>query len=875
MAPWERYQQQSGPWSRYAADAPPPVSDPPPSATDPRPRVYIDGQPGHQAEPAQDQRPGFWSFVNRGIAGGLGAPVDLVNAGLGFVGLDTPEPFLGSSSIGRGMRALGIDAAPQDVQPDSLTENIAAGLGGAAGSLIPGAGIVSAMGRAASPVVSGIAETLSRPFMATPGRALTAEAAAGAGSGAGEDIAKASSGGDPYAQLAGSLLGGVAAGMGPSAAIRTVQALPVTGTALRLAQGEILPFTEAGAMQRARSRVRGLSEDPETARTMLDQPTVAQLSPAVSSGDRRLMALEQAVRDQEPSIDRTMRGAETEAAQTLRGGVEDIGAGGDIANTRDFLSNRVQGLVDRMDQRVARAEADAQRRVAALAPGQSASQASTVVREELEGALTAARQQERDLWQAIPDNEVVPVEGAFGRYRDLLTDLPRAQRDDMPEAARRFLGEGNEAFQAQEPVREIHGLYSALRQEARNARAGDTPNRNRARLADSIADALLDDMSAAGGASQPLRDALAFSRQLHERFTRGSVGRVLGNERTGGDRVADIQTLDATVGRPGRAGAVGYDELARALAGEGQQTPQAVRDYTLSRFRDAAVRDDGLRASQAATFLRSNEDTLARMPDVQRRIADALMATGRAERTADTMAARTTGIERRSAASTLTGSRYGEEIGAVLRSQNPRETAAQLVRQARRDTTGEASRGLKSAVVDDLLTSARTGRFDDADMPVMSGRALRSRLEDRKFGAVAGEILTPEEMGRVRRIADEFSRLETMGGRLPDVGPIMGDQPNSIISYLARVMAAKHGAALGGGTSGASLQTASLASRKMQRLLERLTNDKAEQLIIQAVSGDKELFDALLRPMGQLSKQKETRLIEAMTGIIGSEEGRK
>src|SRR5690606_23657663 len=120
------------------------------------------------------------------------------------------------------------------------------------------------------------------------------------------------------------------------------------------------------------------------------------------------------------------------------------------------------------------------------------------------------------------------------------------------------------------------------------------------------------------------------------------------------------------------------------------------------------------------------------------------------------------------------------------RSKNPRETAAQLVRQARRDKTGEATRGLKSAVVDDLLTSARTGRFDDADMPVMSGRALRSRLEDRKFGPVAGEILTSDEMGRVRRIADEFSRLETMSGRLPDVGPIMGDQPNSIISYLAR-----------------------------------------------------------------------------------------
>src|SRR5690606_1787240 len=156
-------------------------------------------------------------------------------------------------------------------------------------------------------------------------------------------------------------------------------------------------------------------------------------------------------------------------------------------------------------------------------------------------------------------------EGAKARYRGLVADLPRAQRDDIPEAARRFLGGGNESFGSEESVKEVHGLYSALREEARNSRAGDTRNLNRARLADDMADALLEDMQSIEAASQPLREAIDFSRHLNERFSRGSVGRVLGNERTGGDRVADIQTLDATVGRPGRSGAVGYDELARAL----------------------------------------------------------------------------------------------------------------------------------------------------------------------------------------------------------------------------------------------------------------------------------------------------------------------
>src|SRR5690606_27624685 len=122
--------------------------------------------------------------------------------------------------------------------------------------------------------------------------------------------------------------------------------------------------------------------------------------PAVRTGDRRLMALERAVRNKEAGIDRSMRAAETEAAQTLREGVEQVGAGGNVAATRDFLNDRVQGLVQRMDQRVMQAEETARQRVAALEPSQSASQASIVVREELEAALGAARAQERELWQS-------------------------------------------------------------------------------------------------------------------------------------------------------------------------------------------------------------------------------------------------------------------------------------------------------------------------------------------------------------------------------------------------------------------------------------------------------------------------------------------
>lgn len=853
MAPWEKYQKKTGPWDRYGGQRTDAASAPAPA-------------------PVQDPNNGFLGFLNQGIASTLGAPVDLVNAGLGLVWLGSEEPFLGSRQINRGLSALGAAVAEPGAQPDSLAGYAGRGLGGAAGALLPGAGLVSAMSRSASPLAQGVAQTVANPFASTPARALATEATAGLGSGVGESIATSLYPDNEYAALAGSLAGGVAGGLGPNLAIRTARQLPGVQLTEGLIAGEIAPFTERGAMQRARGRIGGLVEDADVARSLLARDTVSDLSPAVRTGDRRLMALERRVRDQEAGIDRSMRAAETEAAQTLREGVEQIGGGGNVARTRDFLNDRVRGLVERLDERVMQAEETARQRVAALEPSQSASQASIVVREELEAALSAARAQERDLWQSIPTDEIVPLEGAKTRYRGLVADLPRAQRDDIPEAARRFLGGGNESFGAEESVKEVHGLYSALREEARNARAGDTPNRNRARLADEMADALLEDMRSVEAASQPLREAIDFSRHLNERFSRGSVGRVLGNERTGGDRVADIQTLDATVGRAGRSGAVGYDELARALAGGGDQSAPAIQDYITSRFRDAAIRDGEIRPGPAGTFQRANEDTLQRVPEVQRRIAEALASSEAAGRMRETAARRTQGLERQSAASTISGARPGEEIRSILRSRNPRETAAQLARQASRDSTGEATRGLKNAVIDDLMQAARTGKFNDENVEFVSGSSIKSRLDDRQFGPVAREILSDEELSRVNRIAEEFRLLEQ--ARNNDVslsGPIMGDAPNSVISLIAGTLAARSGAQLGAGTSGASLRTASIATNRMNNLLARLTNDKAEELIIQAISGDRELFEALLQPATQLSKKQENRIVETLTGLLGAE----
>lgn len=73
----------------------------------------------------------------------------------------------------------------------------------------------------------------------------------------------------------------------------------------------------------------------------------------------------------------------------------------------------------------------------------------------------------------------------------------------------------------------------------------------------------------------------------------------------------------------------------------------------------------------------------------------------------------------------------------------------------------------------------------------------------------------------------------------------MNNTPLSVISFIARTFAARQGAKAGAGTSGASLLTANFASRRMQEFLNRLSNDRATQLVRDAIE-DKDLFRALL-----------------------------
>jgi hypothetical protein len=143
--------------------------------------------------------------ANETLASTLGAPVDVVNAGLRKVGLPVSEkPVMGSEWIKSGMGL--IHANPDDVQPHNEAERIAGGIGGGAASavLLPLGGEALAAGK----VISPAAAATTRAALGAPD---ALNATIGGASGAGSTIA-ADAVPEPYKPLAavgGGLVGGL------------------------------------------------------------------------------------------------------------------------------------------------------------------------------------------------------------------------------------------------------------------------------------------------------------------------------------------------------------------------------------------------------------------------------------------------------------------------------------------------------------------------------------------------------------------------------------------------------------------------------------------------------------------------------------------
>lgn len=812
----------------------------------------------------QSQKPSgvqnFMGHVNSGIAGGVGGLVDFINPLDNFGITGSAEQGLRS-----GMQAIGASVAEE--APANAVEGFAHGIGEAASLAAPAARAFQFAGRAPGAVGQFFDDAAAS--MATKG-GVAIEAIAGGVSGAAREGVE-QAGGPKWLQDTAGILAPLSLAGGASAARYAPSVVGIRAAQSRLA-AMLAPYTQKGGAEIASNRLQGLAGGPGRAEELAGTISANEfgLTPAQQTGDPNMLAVEKLAAAQDPALRARLDERSVEAQAAGRTAIEEMG--GDPNDARAFFEERRSAFTSRAATMVERAVQSAEAKLSNLAPDSDELTNSLEVSRSVRNALDDALAEEAALWGAIPTETAVGTGFAKEAAQSAISGTPRAQQQDVATVVRELLG-GDGGFADVEPVKEMHGLYSELRRMARSAMAGNDQNKNRARIANEIADAILKDLGAVDGATsvgRRINEARAYSAALHETFDRGAVGKLLTKTLDGDTRIEPELALDRTVGQMGIAGAVASRQLETA----NPNTRAPVVDFLKGRFEIAAVSATGeFTRTSARTFIRDNDPLLARYPELKAEIDNAVTAKEGAQAFAERVATRIAKLEdaRQSAGAAFLNGSPQKVVQGILTSAKPVQAAKSLAREARKDGSGAALAGVKGAFVDHLMKSA-TGVSGGSQ--TLSGDSVLKAVTDPKTKSVLRQIFNAEELNRLRFIGSQMAKLNASSGGTEAIGATLsGAKPNRVVETLLRVVAARHGAQLGGG-SGGSLQTAQMASSRVKEALGRLTSDKASQIIAEAVENP-ELYKALLTRTNSpaLEARVLPRLVPYLVGAVSTAGG--
>ena len=810
----------------------------------------------------------FGRGANVGIAQMLGSPVDFANIVLGVIGLGSDQPIGGSESIQRGFAALGLAPKPGEEEPDTLAGSIGRMTGASAAALVPFGAATRGLAAAkpSASVAGRITQDIAKTAVETPGRFLAGEIVSSAGAGTGGFAARQLFPDSNMASFVGEILGGIT----PAATVGAVQYTP-TILGARYARKLAEQFSVKTGTTRAEKRLQTVARHPDGVVDEMESQLLpeAKLTPAQKTGDAGILSLERAVIESSDELTGQADAQIAEATKAIKDSIKSIGDGVPVERTAENLQAAREHLSHLVDTRMKIAAKRAEERLAAIGPKATREEANTLAREELESALGAARQQEGVLWAAIPEDIQLPTTNIKQKFQEIQTSTPRAQQEDIPAVARDMLS-GSKPMGDLETISELQGLRSKLLEESRKARAAG--NYNTARIADDLAAATLADMGAQrdnvrGQAGHALRAALDFSFDLNEKFTRGVVARILGTEKRGGARLPEELTLEKTTGFGGPKARVETQALLDAA-----DTPKlrgAVEDFLLDDFQRRVVRDGQIAPGKVSQFITRYRDVLDDFPDLRTKIEAAVRSNDAAiaaQNRADGLA-RKLNDPKVSRAAVFLKEPVETGMERVASSQSPGKTMAELVRQALRDESGEAIKGLKTGFGDLLVNRASTRTPTEADDFVISGRTMNNLLDKGPLYEMAKSLFTPDEINRLGIIADTAERLELAVVAKPHKGGVVIDAPNYLFSLLARITGAQLGRKVASATGGGTVQTPGFFSKFTQDLLLKRVQDPARRILFDAMQ-DEALFKALLTGQTVITRAEEAAVKQQLNAWL-------
>lgn len=837
-----------------------------------------------------------------GALGGPAAPVTVpLGAAVGF-----GAGYLGGGGVADIAQRWGLAAPEPERQPEGLRPYAYAGQ--VVGGSLPFAGLplsaavsgyrlpASKVGNFLNRIIDFAAEYPKTFFMGEVGAAASAGVAAG--------VAEAYDPGNMPLRIGAEVAGGMfspqrlilaTGNLGVQSVRRAVQSLSPAGR-------------ETAAARVLQDIVANSGDDPEVLARLLQDANLPgmNLTAGQATGSPALIALETRLAKESGKFGAEMEKRAEQGLKDIENMITALRSTGDPAALAEAADLRLRYFRTLIGGRVQAAERDAIE-AAGRITGDSPRDRAMLSRQAhnaLANAMEDARGVERELWEQVGRDAPARTDALLRRYEEIRAGLlpeeslpgivegfvARMRGDaalpgDVAALVERTFGRGAAGPQGQTSAGELIRLRSRLLSLAREA--GGQGKSNDARIYGEMAEAALDDLDAAfaTGGGEAYTAARAFSRELHDTFTRTFAGDSLAADRAGGARIPPELVMRRAMAGGKEAAELRLQEIEEAtgfVARNLPDSPEAAAN--VAQMLDAQGRVLRLAAADAidpntgrisatrlGRFMRDNEALLDRFPEARRDLQAAL---GGEQRLQDIQAAAEGAnrlIDRRAAFARIARvENPADTIAAAIRGANPEGDLQAIARLARRGGT-RAIDGLRTVVLDYALDKARNTEG------VISLPKLQAALfEPMQAGSrsivdvmAAAGVMNAADIRTLRTAFERAARIGQAGAGNKAVDEIIGD-PDAFTTLITRMIGARAGAAAAEGGA-PTLVAASAGSKFARDLIGKIPAGKVTQVLQEAALNPKFMAALLEKPKTQAEGLKLARSIHAYLWQAGVE----
>lgn len=787
----------------------------------------------------------------KGVAGMIGMPVDLITMALNAVGADIVDPIGGSQQIQEAFAEMGM-ANPVGVElPNKFAARVGEEIGAAAVALFP-FGVVAKYAKDAGPIISS--------FKTAPKRFTATEISAATGAGAGAALAQEINPDSVLAEMTGQIVGGFA---NPLTVLQKT-----TPVAIRSVRKAVKPFSKKEQLREVAAVIQKGADVP-VAIKRLGEDTLSPLSPAQKSQNPFLLSLERTLIKSNAELNNNFAETARITNSALQADLRTVAEA--AINPQEFMRQRTDYLGALMDRRLDNAFKIADEKLAILGPDVTTATASETVVDQLGKALSDVRKQERELYEAIPQDVKVGTSNTMIQMAEILeTRGFTADKKDIPGFVTEFVGRITKGKKGKPDVFKIGKLgkelsvndYDVFRgrllAKAAKERAEAAPNRTMIRILNQLQETVIDDIGEIKAVDEAVQIAHDFSRRFNDRFSRGPVGKMLSRDRQRASVIAANEALTKTVGKQKEAGLNAFNQIMEATDND-PETRVAIIDFLKNEFFFRATDRNGkLTRSGTHTYVKNNRELLNKVPELR----DAIRTADKAQKTADSVALSTKirqkGLldKNKSVAASYLNAPVGREIHGILNARNPVKATKEVVRRLVKDKTGQALQGFKSQWIDEMMGMVQLKKLTTQGVPFMDGNVLGKFIDDNR--TALQEAFTGNELFRLDKIANEAKAIHSAQMRGIDITAILDGKKSLLSDLVARGLGAKAGAEVAKITGGQALVLAGGFSRFTRLLANQIPAKKRRALLIEAVQ-DEKLMKVLLE---EITTTAEFKLAE-------------